>query len=65
MCIRDRVDLGVTMVADYAVKDLLADQAEGGFEAVFVAIGAHLSKRVDIPNRDASRICLLYTSRCV
>ena len=27
------VDLGVTMVADYAVKDLLADQAEGGFEA--------------------------------
>jgi len=48
--------LGVKITTDYTVKDLLADQAEGGFEAVFVAIGAHLSKRVDIPNRDASKI---------
>jgi len=48
--------LGVTITTDYTVKDLLADQAEGGFEATFVAIGAHLSKRVDIPNRDASKI---------
>ena len=29
---------------------------EGGFDAVFVAVGAHLSKRVDIPARDAGRI---------
>ncbi len=50
------LDLGVRIVTNYTVKDLLADQAEGGFEAVFVAIGAHLSKRVDIPNRDASKI---------
>ena len=50
------VDLGVTFTQNYTVKDLLADQAEGGFEAVFVAIGAHLSKRIDIPNRDASKI---------
>ena len=50
------VDLGVKITTDYTVTDLLADQAEGGFEAVFVAIGAHLSKRVDIPNRDASKI---------
>jgi NADPH-dependent glutamate synthase beta subunit-like oxidoreductase len=50
------LDLGVRIVNNYTVKDLLADQAEGGFEAVFVAIGAHLSKRVDIPTRDASRI---------
>ena len=49
-------DLGVTITTDYTVKDLMADQAEGGFEAVFVAIGAHLSKRIDIPNRDASKI---------
>lgn len=49
-------ELGVRIVNDYTVTDLLADQAEGGFEAVFVAIGAHLSKRVDIPNRDASKI---------
>ncbi|MFZ0530468.1 MAG: NAD(P)-binding protein [Propionicimonas sp.] len=50
------LELGVRIVNNYTVKDLLAEQAEGGFEAVFVAIGAHLSKRVDIPNRDASRI---------
>ena len=28
----------------------------GHFDAVFVAVGAHLSKHVDIPARDASRI---------
>ncbi|MEN0070015.1 MAG: NAD(P)-binding protein, partial [Propionicimonas sp.] len=50
------VDLGVRIVTDYKVKDLLADQAEGGFDAAFVAIGAHLSRRIDIPGRDASRI---------
>lgn len=50
------VQLGVRITTDYTVKDLLAEQAEGGFEAVFVAIGAHLSKRIDIPNRDASKI---------
>jgi NADPH-dependent glutamate synthase beta subunit-like oxidoreductase len=50
------LNLGVRIVNNYTVKDLMADQAEGGFEATFVAIGAHLSKRVDIPNRDASKI---------
>ena len=50
------LDLGVRIVSNYTVKDLMAEQAEGGFEATFVAIGAHLSKRVDIPNRDASKI---------
>jgi NADPH-dependent glutamate synthase beta subunit-like oxidoreductase len=50
------LDLGVRIVNNYTVTDLMADQAEGGFEATFVAIGAHLSKRVDIPNRDASKI---------
>jgi len=50
------LDMGVRIVNNYTVKDLIADQAEGGFEAAFVAIGAHLSKRVDIPNRDASKI---------
>ena len=49
-------DLGVRIVTDHRVTDLLAEQAEGRFDAVFVAIGAHLSKRVDIPTRDASRI---------
>jgi NADPH-dependent glutamate synthase beta subunit-like oxidoreductase len=38
------------------IDDLMAEQAAGNFDAVFVAIGAHLSKRVDIPNMDASRM---------
>ncbi len=50
------VNLGVRIVVNSSVTDLLAEQAAGGFDAVFVAIGAHLSKRVDIPTRDASRI---------
>ncbi|MDR1790063.1 MAG: NAD(P)-binding protein [Propionibacteriaceae bacterium] len=49
-------ELGVVFVQDYTVKDLMADQAEGGFSASFVAIGAHLSKRVDIPTMDASKM---------
>ena len=48
--------LGVRIVTDHRVTGLLAEQAEGRFDAGFVAIGAHLSKRVDIPTRDASRI---------
>ena len=48
--------MGVTIRQNAPVGDLLAEQAEGGFDAVFVAIGAHLSKRVDIPAMDASHI---------
>ena len=48
--------LGVRMVCGHRVEDLVAERAEGGFDAVFVAVGAHLSKRVDIPARDAGPI---------
>ena len=50
------VALGVRIVPQHTITDLLAEQAEGGFDAAFVALGAHLRKRVDIPNQDASRI---------
>lgn len=49
-------NLGVVFKQNTPVKDLLATQKEGGFDAVFVAIGAHLSKRVDIPSADASKM---------
>ncbi|MFP5417198.1 MAG: NAD(P)-binding protein [Actinomycetes bacterium] len=53
----DRIrTLGVRFVQNHRVVDLLAEQRAGNFDAVFVAIGAHLSKRVDIPTRDAGRI---------
>ena len=48
--------LGVRMIGNHRVADLEAERREGGFDAVFVAVGAHLSKRVDIPARDAGPI---------
>jgi NADPH-dependent glutamate synthase beta subunit-like oxidoreductase len=48
--------LGVRITRGHRVTDLSAEQREGGFDAVFVAVGAHLSKRVDIPAREAGRI---------
>jgi NADPH-dependent glutamate synthase beta subunit-like oxidoreductase len=48
--------LGVRIVLDHQVADLAAEQRDGGFDAVFVAVGAHLSKRVDIPAREAAHI---------
>ena len=48
--------MGVRMVLNHKVEDLLAEKAEGGFDAAFVAIGAHLSRRVEIPARDAARV---------
>jgi NADPH-dependent glutamate synthase beta subunit-like oxidoreductase len=48
--------LGVRISCGHRVEDLDAERREGGFDAVFVAVGAHLSKRVDIPAKDAGRI---------
>ena len=48
--------LGVRLTSDHRVEDLTAERVEGRFDAVFVAVGAHLSKRIDIPARDTGRI---------
>jgi len=48
--------LGVRITCGHRVEDLVAERDEGSFDAVFVAVGAHLSKRVDIPARDAGPI---------
>ena len=48
--------LGVRIVLDHKVEDLLAERASGGFDAVFVAIGAQGSQHADIPARDAARV---------
>jgi NADPH-dependent glutamate synthase beta subunit-like oxidoreductase len=50
------LDLGVRVTCEHRVEDLIAERDEGGFDAVFVAVGAHLSKRVEIPARDAGPI---------
>jgi NADPH-dependent glutamate synthase beta subunit-like oxidoreductase len=48
--------LGVRFTNNHTVVDLDAERREGGFDAVFVAVGAHLSKRVEIPAMDARPI---------
>ncbi len=45
--------LGVQLTFGHRVEDLDAERREGNFDAVFVAVGAHLAKRVDIPTKDA------------
>ena len=45
--------LGVRFTSNHRVTDLEAERREGSFDAVFVAVGAHLSKRVEIPAMDA------------
>ena len=49
-------NLGVTITLNHRVEDVLAEKTEGGFDAVFIAVGAHISKKIDIPNRDAGKI---------
>jgi NADPH-dependent glutamate synthase beta subunit-like oxidoreductase len=53
----DRIEtMGVRVTREHRVEDLVAERQEGRFDAVFAAVGAHLSKRVDIPARDAGPI---------
>jgi len=47
---------GVRIVLNHKVENLQAEQVSGGFDAAFVAVGAHLSQRTDIPAVDAGRI---------
>lgn len=46
--------MGVRITCGHTVTDLEAERQ--GFDAVFVAVGAHLSKHADIPAREAGRI---------
>ena len=50
------LDLGVTLKLDTRVNDIRATMRDGGFDAAFLAVGAHVAKRTDIPARDAGRI---------
>lgn len=49
-------NFGVKIVLNYKVQDILQEKESGGFDAVFVAIGAHLAKKVNIPAQEASKI---------
>jgi NADPH-dependent glutamate synthase beta subunit-like oxidoreductase len=48
--------MGIGIELNHKVTNLVQEQIDGRFDAVFLAIGAHLGKRLDIPARDAGRI---------
>ena len=49
------LDMGVTLELNTKVTDIL-DELDGGFDAAFVAVGAHIGKRAYIPAGDSARI---------
>ncbi|MCB1704157.1 MAG: NAD(P)-binding protein [Halioglobus sp.] len=49
-------NMGVKIVLNHKVSDLVQEKAQGNFDAVFVAIGAHLGRKAHIPARDAGKI---------
>ena len=49
-------NLGIKIHLNHTVTDLQAEQSAGNFDASFIAVGAHLSKRVDIPSMDAEKM---------
>jgi NADPH-dependent glutamate synthase beta subunit-like oxidoreductase len=50
------IDLGVTLNLNTRVDNIPETIEAEGYDACFVAIGAHLANRVDIPAADASRV---------
>jgi NADPH-dependent glutamate synthase beta subunit-like oxidoreductase len=48
--------MGVRIVLNHKVEDVLAEMAAGRFDAVFVAIGAQAGRHIDIPARDAAHV---------
>ena len=50
------VALGVKLTLGCPVKDVAAARQAGNFDAVFIAIGAQIGKRIDIPGCDASHM---------
>lgn len=47
---------GVNIRLNYKVTDIAAEKAAGNYDAVFIAVGAHIGRKADIPARDAGQI---------
>ncbi len=50
------IDMGVDVLLEHNVEDIARERHEGGFDAVFLAVGAQLGRRVDIPAGDSAKI---------
>jgi NADPH-dependent glutamate synthase beta subunit-like oxidoreductase len=54
--IRRIMDLGIDLQLDTKVTDVIATMREGRFDAVFLAVGAHLAKRAYLPAGSAGKM---------
>ena len=50
------VDMGVRIEYNTKVTDILQAKQDGGFDAVFLAVGAHIAKRAYIPAGDSAKV---------
>jgi 2-oxoacid:acceptor oxidoreductase delta subunit (pyruvate/2-ketoisovalerate family) len=50
------IAMGVEVELNYVVHDIDQERKAGGFDAVFLAVGAQLGRRVSIPAGDSSRV---------
>jgi NADPH-dependent glutamate synthase beta subunit-like oxidoreductase len=50
------VDMGVTVRLGTKVSDLAHTMRDGGYDAAFLAVGAHIAKRAYIPAKDSSKV---------
>ncbi|MGZ5113032.1 MAG: NAD(P)-binding protein [Usitatibacter sp.] len=48
--------LGIELELNHKVGDILGEMVEGGFDAAFLAVGAHIGKRAFIPAGSSARI---------
>lgn len=48
--------MGIKIVLNHKVEDLLAEKVKGRFDAVFLAIGAHVGRGVDIPTDNPDKV---------
>ncbi len=50
------LEMGIKIVLNHKVENVLSEKKKGDFDAIFIAVGAHLSKKIDIPGNDAGKI---------
>ena len=50
------LDLGIELRLDTTVANVADSMHDGGFDAAFLAVGAHIGRRAEIPAGDAARI---------
>jgi 2-oxoacid:acceptor oxidoreductase delta subunit (pyruvate/2-ketoisovalerate family) len=50
------VDMGVRLELGTVVTDISGAMTDEGYDAVFLAVGAHIGRRADIPAADSARI---------